>query len=220
MNNQLETYVNNLLRFHNIKVRQWSVQSCGRAYINRKEVKIPKPTNADRFGVCIHEIKHIIDGNIKPSYYAEYRCEQFALMHMRMINLPEHEITMYKNRARGYVISKIAKAHARKLNLDKISKEVIEFCNMDFSNWKGKNVFVSNWGSTTGLKIHCSTKYSVDEIKAEADKAGFIYEYDDRYEDYNGQRTPHCLKRKDNGMNLCYTFYEICETVDNWKKVL
>jgi len=139
-----EQHLSKLLKQYKIKVIKWSVSSCGKAWFNRKEVKIPKPTNIDRFCVCMHEIKHIIDGYKGKLYQREFACEMFAIEQANELGF---DTTQYRERARRYIIMNIAKGYCRKLNLAKLETEVIEFCGIDFSEWEGKKVFVSGWGA-------------------------------------------------------------------------
>jgi hypothetical protein len=78
-----EKHLNKLLRRYKIHVYQWSKSSCGRAYYNQKRIKIPHPTDVDRFCVCMHEIKHIIDGAGKFSFEDEYNADKFAIEQLR-----------------------------------------------------------------------------------------------------------------------------------------
>ncbi len=139
-----EAHLNKMLKQYNIKVVKWSVSSCGRAYPSFKQVKIPEPIDVGRFCVAMHEIKHVIDGIWGKLYQREFACEMFAIEQAESLGF---DATMYKERARRYVIMNIAKGHARKLDLSKIEHNISEFCNIDFSKWKHKKVFVTGWGS-------------------------------------------------------------------------
>lgn len=148
-----EQHLKKMLRHYKIKVVKWSVSSCGRAYISAKEVKIPRPTDIDRFGVCMHEIKHIIDGIWGKLYQREFACEKFAIEQGQALGF---DMSLYAERARRYIIMNIAKGYCRKLNLANIEPEIRNFCNIDFSEWNGHKVFVSGWGMETyeGKPIH------------------------------------------------------------------
>lgn len=142
-----ENHLKKLLKQYKIKVVKWSVASCGRANWVNKTVKIPRPTDLDRFCVGMHEIKHIIDGYSGKLYQREYACEKFAIEQAELLGFDE--IETYGERARRYIIMAIAKGHCRGLNLNKIEPEIKRFCNIDFSEWEGKKVFVDGWGSDT-----------------------------------------------------------------------
>lgn len=137
-------HLKKLLRQYKIKVTKWSIGSCGRAWPSIKKIKIPKPTDIDRFCVCMHEIKHVIDGISGKLYQREYFCEKFAIEQAELLNF---DCTQYKERARRYVIMCIAKGYCRKLNLLKIDPEIKEFCAINFKEWKDKKVFIRGWGS-------------------------------------------------------------------------
>ena len=156
-NNQMETIVDQLLKDHKIKVKKWSSSSCGRAYFQTREVKIPKPTNEDRFCICLHEIGHILHGEIGKRYEQEYTCEMFAINTAKQYGF---DVTGYQERARRHIIICIAKAHCRGLNVDNIAPEIKLFCNVDFDTWKGKKVYVSNWGTDVykGKQLEISIK--------------------------------------------------------------
>lgn len=145
-----EKHLKLLLKTYKIKVKQWSAGANGRAWTSINLVKIPKPTNIEKFCVAMHELGHCIKGVNKTDklYDSEYRAEQFAFEQAELFNWDYSE---YKRRAKGYLTMCIAKGHCRKLNLDSIPQEIKDFCGVDFEAWKGKKVFVSNW--TEELKI-------------------------------------------------------------------
>lgn len=142
--NQMKSIVNQLLKKHKIKVKKWSTSSCGRAYFQTRMVKIPNPTDVDRFCVCLHEIEHILHGKKGKSYEQEYACEMFAINTAKQHGF---NVTGYQERARRYIIMCIAKAHCRGLNVGNIDHQIKHFCNINFNTWQGKKVHVSNWGT-------------------------------------------------------------------------
>lgn len=143
-----EKHLKKMLKHYKITRVNWSISSSGWARIDTKEVKIPKPTDIDRFCVAMHELGHIIKGACKrdmPLFRSEYIAECFALEQAALFNW---DITLYKERARRYVIMCISKGHCRGLNLDSIEQEIKNFCAIDFELWKGNRVFVSGWGAS------------------------------------------------------------------------
>ena len=134
-----EKHLKQLLKKYNIKVRKYRVSASGRAYPSISEVEIPKPTDVERFCVCMHEIKHVIDGFWGKLYQREYFCEMFAITEAKKLGF---DVTDYTERARRYVIVNVAKGYCRGLNLKNIEKDVVDFCKVDFSQWHCKNVFV------------------------------------------------------------------------------
>jgi len=131
--------VNDLMNEHNIKLKKWSVSSCGRAYLKQREIKIPRPNNLDRFFVCLHEIKHIIDQRIKPSCLAEFRCDKFALDFCDKLGWTSEQV---KARMKWHVLSRVAMATNR--NLKQVPTEIKCYYNdIDFDSWYGKKVFVT-----------------------------------------------------------------------------
>ncbi len=144
-----KAHLDKLLKHYKIKVVSWSKSSVGWAIVNKKEVKIPEPTDIDRFCVAMHELGHVIKSACKADmklYKSEFIAESFAFEQAALFNW---DITDYKERARRYVIMCVAKGHCRKLNLDIIEQDVLDFCAIDFESWKGKKVFVSGWGKDT-----------------------------------------------------------------------
>ena len=130
--------VNDLMNEHNITLDKWSSSSCGRAYFKERKIKIPKPNNLDRFFVCLHEIKHIIDQRIKPSCLAEFRCDKFALDFCNKLGWTSE---MVEARMKWHVLSRVAMATNRKLQL--VPFEIESYYNdVDFDRWYGRKVFV------------------------------------------------------------------------------
>lgn len=132
------------LKQYRIRVVQWSKSSCGLAYYNKDKdgywrIKVPKPTNADRFGVVMHEIYHCIDSFMtKPSYLQEFKCDKFALDILKEMNL---DTSVWEKRMKWHVLSRVAMATNRKhKNVDKLVKEY--YPEINFESWYGKNVFV------------------------------------------------------------------------------
>ncbi len=137
-----EQYINNLLQEHNITVRKWSAGSCGVAWWKTRDVKIPHPTSVDRFAVCLHEIKHIIDGDKGRRFVQEFNCDMYALTILKELGYPTKKWII---RMKWHTLSRIAMAHNRGLALDKIPKSIRKFFKeIDFSKWQGMKVFVGH----------------------------------------------------------------------------
>lgn len=133
-------FINGLLKLHKITVRRWSTTASGRAWHHDSSVIIPKPVNIEKFCVCLHEIKHILDGDDgRPSYVSEYRAEEYALI----VGATFGNVEEYRRRARYYVAYSVAQANNRGLNLAKIPVEISEFCMIDFKLWAEQKAFVS-----------------------------------------------------------------------------
>lgn len=130
--------VNDLMIEHNITLDKWSATSCGCAYFEERKIKIPKPNNLDRFFVCLHEIKHIIDQRIKPSCLAEFRCDKFALDFCNKLGWTSE---MVKARMKWHILSRVAMATNRKLKLVPLEIECY-YKDVDFNHWYGRKVFV------------------------------------------------------------------------------
>ena len=130
--------IKSLMDEYNITLEKWSSSSCGRAYLKERKIKIPKPNNLDRFFVCLHEIKHIIDQKIKPSCLAEFRCDKFALDFCNKLGWKSEIVNA---RMKWHVLSRVAMATNRKLK--QIPIEIQSYYkDVNFNSWYGKNVFV------------------------------------------------------------------------------
>jgi hypothetical protein len=144
-----EKYLKHLLKHYRIKVRAWSIGSNGRAWHDSREVKIPRPTDIDRFCIAMHELGHIINNGDKRRmklYRSEFIAETYAIKQAADFNW---DVTEYRERARWYLIMNVAKGHCRKLNLDSIEDDVRDFCQIDFNEWRGKKVFVRRYKDST-----------------------------------------------------------------------
>lgn len=147
-----QQHLDSLLTEHQITVVKWSSNPCGRAWVSKREVKIPKPTTVENFCVAMHELGHVIENASKskmPLYRSEFIAENFAMSQAKLLRF---DYTHYKERARRYIIMCIAKGYVRKLNLSRIESDVIKFCKVDFKSWNGKKVFVSGWGGAVLTK--------------------------------------------------------------------
>ncbi len=175
-----EQYITKLLKKHKITVYAWSKTSCGRAKIKEKKIKIPKPTNVDRFAVCLHEIFHIIGRKGSASFQKEFFCDMYARAILVELG---YDTTAWDIRTKWHALSRIAMAHNRGLNHEKINPEIREFFKeVDFNTWKGNKVFVG-WEyskSTDPKDIKLTPNLSKDEVEIRLLKKGLILEKSDR----------------------------------------
>lgn len=134
-------YITDLCKRHNITVSGYSTTSSGRAKVKQRSIKIPKPTNVDRFAVCLHEIFHVIGKRPgAASFEQEFYCDKYALD--TLIEL-RYDTEAWVKRVKWHVLSRIAMAHNRGLNHSKINAEIKEFfSDVDFRRWLGCKVFV------------------------------------------------------------------------------
>ena len=150
-----EDCLNNLIKQYRIKVHsKRSASSCGWANWHTKEIKIPYPTNEDRFGVCLHEVKHIIDGDSGKRYWQEFQCDLFALNILREF---QYDTTLWEKRMRWHVLSRVAMATNR--GHKEVNKEIQDyFSDVDFTKWYGRKVFVSSDRKFMNIKIEIQRK--------------------------------------------------------------
>jgi hypothetical protein len=126
-----------LKKYPKLKIVKWSATSCGYAYYNGN-IKIPKPNNVDRLFVCLHEIKHVIDGKIRPSCLGEFYCDKFGLDYI--LNLG-WKTDVIEARMKWHILSRVAMATNRKMK--KIPAEISDYYpEIDMDSWIGKKTFV------------------------------------------------------------------------------
>jgi len=143
----LRKIINNELINNNIRVIQWSKSSCGWADAQTREIKIPFPRDYDTLGVCFHEIGHIVLNHIgeKPRFIEEYEAEQYAIQKLKEYGLYNKQ---YEIRAIAYVLSKIAQAKNRRMDINKVPDEIISWTGLQKRKWKNANkVWVSREAS-------------------------------------------------------------------------
>jgi hypothetical protein len=152
---QAADYLDKLLQQQGITVVARSKSSCGWADVKRNEIKIPFPTTIDRFGVCLHEVKHCIDKNKGKRYEQEFWADKFAL---DILKAHEYDTQEWENRMRWHVLSRTAMATNR--GCEYVSKEVRDyFSDIDIQGWIGKKVFVSPTDKKcTDIKISIELK--------------------------------------------------------------
>ena len=171
-----EKHLKKLLRHYKIHVYQWSKSSSGHAYYNQRRIKIPHPTDVDRFAVCMHEIKHIIDGNGKFRFEEEFKADMYALEQIELLGFDGGKEWIH--RSKWHILSRIAMAHNRGLDHKNISKEIRDFFpEVDFSYWVGKKIFVSlDKKSEKGYKLHASVNFTRKELEVFLEKQNMVLE--------------------------------------------
>lgn len=170
---QAELHFNKLLKEHKIKVIGWSATSSGRAWKNKREIKVPKPTNIDRYAVCLHEIFHVISRKGSKSFEKEFYCDMYA----RSVLIEQgYCVIAWDKRIRWHVLSRIAMAHNRGLNHSNIKTEIRDFLSdIDFSLWIGKKVFVGHkfYKSSNPDDIEFTKDMSLDQVKNKLFETGY-----------------------------------------------
>lgn len=171
-----EQYITKLLKKHKIEVYAWSSTSCGRAKVKKRMIKIPKPTNVDRFAVCLHEIHHVISRKGSKSFEKEFYCDMYA--RNILIELG-YDVAAWNKRTKWHILSRIAMAHNRGLNHVGINNEIREFFNeVDFTKWIGKKVFVGHkyYKSTDPNDIEFTQSISKNDVEALLNRRGMVLE--------------------------------------------
>lgn len=135
-------YIEGMAKKHKISIIARSVSSSGRAWRKSRSIKIPHPTNVDRFAVCLHEIYHIIGKKTTKSFINEYACDKYALDVLIELGMPTEG---WIKRMKWHVLSRIAMAHNRRLDHATIPDEIRSFFpDIDLNDWKGMAVFVGH----------------------------------------------------------------------------
>lgn len=212
-----EQHLNKLLKQYKIKVVKWSTTSSGCAWVKKKEIKIPKPTNPDRFGVCCHEVKHIIDGDIvngkkAKRFEQEFACDMFAREQMVLIDTGG--IAEWDNRTNWHCLSRIAMAVNRGLNINKIGKEIREwFYDVDFEKWVGKKIFVQrSKANPKGYTIEYTVNLNKWEVEMLLNRKGLMIEKSDRDDSTYGNWIV-----RDNGEKYGSEFQNLSEIVRRYE---
>jgi hypothetical protein len=162
-------YITGLCQKHKIEIYKYSTTSSGHALIKSRQIKIPRVTNVDRFGVALHEVCHILQGKLRPRYLSEFRCDLYALQHIRALG---YETEDWVKRMNWHTISRVAMAHNR--GLKTIAPEVkIYFSWVNWGAWHGMKVFVNSCKTNdTGIKITLTKNLTADQITRELYKQG------------------------------------------------
>jgi DNA-binding transcriptional regulator PaaX len=113
MKNQYTEIAERLLKENNITVRQYRKSMSGRAFIKEREIIIPRPTGKISLLICLHEIAHIVNGEIKPRYKEEYLAEKWAMDKCRELGIRVPR--SYTRRAKRYISFKVHQAKKRGL---------------------------------------------------------------------------------------------------------
>jgi hypothetical protein len=158
--NTMQKVLEKELKQNNITVRKWCRGSCGCAFHNSREVKIPKPVDFDTLGVCFHEIGHVVLGHVdeeksgKTRYVEEFEAEIFAIK-----KLKDHGFynKQYEYRAISHVLMKIAQAKNRGHNMKNVPREIVKWTGLQVCKWnKAKKVYVihSDYKTRGEIVIH------------------------------------------------------------------
>lgn len=113
MENKYTEIAERLLKENNITVREYRKSMSGRAFIKEREITIPKPTGKISLLICLHEIAHIVNGEIKPRFKEEYLAEKWAIDKFRELGMRVPQ--SYVRRAKRYVSYKVHQAKVRGL---------------------------------------------------------------------------------------------------------
>jgi hypothetical protein len=162
--NEMQQIIEDEAQRNGITIRSWSKSSCGCAYWNTKDIKIPKPVDFDTLGVGFHEMGHVLLGHLdkpngkalikKARYVEEYEAEQFSIVKLKEYGYYKKQ---YEMRAIAHVLMKIAQAKNRGHNMKNVPKEIVKWTGLQINKWnKAKKVYVSlrNYKKRGDIKIY------------------------------------------------------------------
>ena len=149
-------YVMASVKEHEIQTVVWIKESQGWADDEISTIWVPKPTDEDRFAVCLHEIKHIIDGENGWRYQEEFDCNIYALNILKELKL-SYKQWLY--RSNWHSLLQIAYATNRGHNPKFMRKDIKKhFEGINFSKWKGKKVVVTGIMTAPGYTVEITNK--------------------------------------------------------------
>lgn len=170
---KFKTIIDTFLLENNIKAKFIKDENYGRAYINKRMVEIPNPTNIYKFTTGIHEICHILENTIDISTsYNEYIAIQRTRKEFKKLGLVYTKLDNFRD-INEMLYSLAFDLSNKEIPLHKISKNVIEFINIDVKLWNNKiskNLYpIPIKGETdySRIKIKWVDKIIIDSIKEE-----------------------------------------------------
>ena len=146
----MHSIVIKLCTFHNIRITWKKSDLNGSCWQLLREIKIAPIKGKLDFWVALHEIGHVVadvtgvfHDHPVPLYMSEYAASMYALNMMAQLGI---DLKIYKEHSRRYQISVIAEQiNKKELKYNEIHTDVVNFCNIDFNEWKGaKNIRIVN----------------------------------------------------------------------------
>ena len=111
----------------------------GRADFEQRKVFISKPINRNRLQTALHEISHILQGEIKPIYVEEYLAEVLSFEMIKKEGIPISKKA--RDRSKKHIAYMTQKAIHR--GLKKIDKRVKNYIKSKYPNTaKGERRFI------------------------------------------------------------------------------
>lgn len=209
-----QQYIDKLMKKHKIIAYKQSVTSSGHAMVKSRKIKIPAPTNVDRFAVCLHEIAHVIKKKGSKSFEKEFYCDKYALDILIELG---YETDKWIARMKWHVLSRIAMAHNRGLSHDKINSEIREFFrDIDFTQWVGRKVYVGHvyWENPIPENVKLTKAMSAAEVEASLKEKGLSL----RKSDIDDSTYRHYVVWSDTDPNHgSPAFANLSEVIDHYK---
>ncbi len=105
---------------------QYRKSLTGRCWRGKKHFSAPKPVTRRALAIWLHECHHQHPYSKFPRYYAEYKCEMFAINTMKKEGIEVHEKTIED--AKRYVKKCLEQGMASGMVKERISPEIAEWC--------------------------------------------------------------------------------------------
>lgn len=134
------------LKVRKIKVKKWvDSDGGGWAFMETREVILPRAKTILGFARCWHEIGHFEFNHLnkKYRYIEEYEAEVFAISKLKEYGLDTRK---YTRQAKLYVMHQLVKAFKRGHKKERIPKEIIKWYGKSFNKYKKsaeKTIFFS-----------------------------------------------------------------------------
>ncbi len=136
--------IRDLCKEHAITIEKKRFKSpVGRSWVPDRHIKIPQLKGIIELMVALHEIGHIVKGNIEPKCVEEYQVELWAVMTAKKLNI---DVEPYLRMSMAYVLRNIAECHNEgRINIDYLPEDIKKYVKLiepNLSSWKGFSVHV------------------------------------------------------------------------------
>ena len=130
-----ERIIYNLAKQHKITIKKWRSTDTGEAYIRLRSIEIPDPKSINRFLTGLHEVGHVVkDKDHNPLWKSEHIAYKYAFDYCDEHDIKYTELNV--KRASNYVKMCVGKGIRARLNLNKVTDEVLEFAEIDREEWR------------------------------------------------------------------------------------
>jgi hypothetical protein len=142
---QREKIAKDLLRRYNIRVVKYRERRSGCANLETREIEAPFPKNTIRLLHFVHQVAKIVNKDIEPNYFREYKAYRWTFNYLRKQGVTIPDGYLYKAKAR--VLAMIMRKNRYGNRKTILHKDVINFINI-----KGKTRPLFPTGRKRGKK--------------------------------------------------------------------